>query len=138
MQLVFVDEKTMLALATTPPNEMNNLILKGKLIIKGNYAYISYFNFLMSVILKGNQIKQLQEQREKMKLPSIGKNSDVGIKHRKKENLKSPKAQRDKGVKFLEDQYLSEYSLQDFPRLERFLNIHYTQKPEVCAERPML
>ncbi len=134
-QMILENESALMSMATLPPNELNNLILKSKLIIKGNYVYISYFNFLMSAILKNKQIKQLKEQRQSMKLPSIG-DSTNNIKHKSKEYLKAE--ERDPGVKYLKDQNLSEYSLDDFPRLKQFLNIHYTQKPAVCIERPAL
>jgi pyruvate formate-lyase/glycerol dehydratase family glycyl radical enzyme len=44
----------------------------------------------------------------------------------------------DPGVKHLDEPYLSIYRLEDFPRLERFLDIHFNVKPEVCAERAEL
>ncbi|GAB1475275.1 hypothetical protein MASR2M70_01070 [Bacillota bacterium] len=135
-QMILENESALMSMATLPPNEINNLILKSKLIIKGNYVYISYFNFLMSVILKNKQIKQLRAQRESMKLPSQMSGGGGKIRHRNKEYLKA--TERDKGVKYLTDQNLSDYSLKDFPRLEEFLNIHYTQKPSVCIERPAL
>ena len=42
------------------------------------------------------------------------------------------------GCKYLEDPYLSEFGLDDFPRLKKFLDIHFTVKPEVCPELPRL
>ena len=135
VQMIFIDEETMLSMASIPPSEVNNLILKSKLIIKGNYAYISYFNLLMSLLLKDKQIKQLKEQKDDMKLPSIG-SKDIKSKPRKKEFIKA--TEKDPGVKYLNDQNLSQYSLDDFPRLEKFLQIHFTEKPAVCAERPAI
>lgn len=44
----------------------------------------------------------------------------------------------DENVKHLNDPYLAEYSIDDFPRLKEFLNIHFTKKPEVCPERPQI
>ena len=41
-------------------------------------------------------------------------------------------------MKFLEDPYLSEYSLDDFPRLKGFLDIHLKTRPAICHERPEL
>ena len=46
--------------------------------------------------------------------------------------------QVDRGVQYLEDPYLPDYSLDDFPRLKKFLDIHLTVKPEVCPEIPRL
>lgn len=133
--LIFENEEVLLSLATVPPNEVNNLILKNKLVVKGNFVYLSFFNLLMSVLLKDKQIKQLKEQKEKMSLPSLG-DKTKSINFRKKEYLKA--TERDKFVKYLTDQNLSDYSLEDFPRLVKFLNIHYTEKPTVCIERPSI
>jgi formate C-acetyltransferase len=44
----------------------------------------------------------------------------------------------DPNVAFLSDPYLSEYSLEDFPRLQRFYDFHFDSRPEICAERPLL
>lgn len=45
---------------------------------------------------------------------------------------------RDPGVKYLPDPYLAGYSITDFPRLEAFLDAHFTVKPELCPERARL
>ncbi len=135
-QMILKDEATLMSMATQPPNEVNNMLLKSKLIIKGNYAYISYFNFLMSVLLQKKQINQLTEQRNSMKLPTQIPNGSTSIKYKRKECLKA--TEKDPGVRYLLDQNLSEFSLGDFPRLEQFLNIHHTQKPAICIERASL
>ena len=41
-------------------------------------------------------------------------------------------------MKHLADPYLAEYSLGDFPRLQRFLDIHFETRPEICHERALL
>ena len=136
-QMILQDESVMMALVSLPPNELNNLLLKNKLLIKGNYSYISYFNFLMSVLLKNKQVKDLKAQREKMKLPTLDSEGKGQIKNRQMTFVKADS--RDPGVKHLEDQNLSAYGgLVDFPRLKRFVDIHHRQKPAVCIERPKL
>ena len=41
----------------------------------------------------------------------------------------------DPGVKFLPDPYLAEYSLNDFPRVKDFLDIHLKTRAAICHER---
>ena len=47
-------------------------------------------------------------------------------------------AYADKGVKYLDDPYLSDFGPEDFPRLKRFFDFHFDTLPEICAERPKL
>lgn len=135
-QMILEDQKALMSMATLPPNEINNLILKSRLIIKGNYAYIIYFNFLMSVVLKKKQVRQLKAQTGAMKLPTLASDGKGQIKNRAMTFIKAQS--RDPGVRHLPDQNLSAYSLSDFPRLKKFVDIHHIQKPEVCIERPRL
>jgi len=44
----------------------------------------------------------------------------------------------DEGVKYLEDPFLSQYGLTDFPRLATFLDRHLDGDAEVCPELPTL
>ncbi|MFH2067184.1 MAG: pyruvate formate lyase family protein [Pseudomonadota bacterium] len=48
------------------------------------------------------------------------------------------KAGADPNVLFLSDPYLSEYSMEDFPRLKKFFDFHFDARPEICAERPRI
>ncbi len=44
----------------------------------------------------------------------------------------------DPGVRFLDEPYLSRFKRGDFPRLERFVDIHLSTRPRVCLERASL
>ena len=131
--------ETVGALATLPPNEVLNLMLKNKMSSSGNMAYLEYFNLLLSVMMKDKQIKQMRTQ--KVERDEEGKTmatpDEVKKPRPKKEFIKTD--QVDKGVKCIKDDpYLSTYSLDDFPRLKPYLDYHLSGKADVCVERAQL
>ena len=135
VELILMDEKVLKLLASLPPNEVLNLLLKSKMTSRGNMAYLEYFNLLISVLLKDKQIKQMHQQtRDAKKSAALPKGETDDAPRRKKEYMRAGEA--DPGVRYIrEDQYLSSYSLEDFPRLAGFVDIHFTQRPAVCVER---
>jgi pyruvate formate-lyase/glycerol dehydratase family glycyl radical enzyme len=139
MEIVCRDNSILKDLATLPPNEVLNLLLKSKMMVKGNLAYAQIFNFFISLIVKNQQIKMMRKQAEDLAALSCSgaPASAPALRSRAGKNMKA--SSRDAGVLFLkEDPYLSQYSLNDFPRLKRFLDIHFTVKPTICHERPFL
>lgn len=140
VQLVPMDTEVLKLLASLPPSEVMNLLLKNRMHIIGNMTHLQYFNFLISVLMKNKQIKQMKEQKRLMNLEAqkeVGELPKEDSKPLEKQYMKAEEV--DPGVKFLkDDQYLSRYSIKDFPRLKNFLDIHFTHKPEVCTERPYI
>lgn len=134
--LTLQDTSVMAQLATLPPNEVLNLMLKNKMSSSGSMAYLEFFNLLLSVMMKNKQIKQMQAQ--KAERDAYGKTmsdapAPVG-KRPRKEFIKAGSV--DVGVKCLqEDPYLTDYAIEDFPRLEKYLEYHHKGTPEVCTER---
>ena len=53
--LILQDTKVLAQLASLPPNEVLNLMLKNKMASSGNMSYLEYFNFLISVLMKKKQ-----------------------------------------------------------------------------------
>ncbi len=139
-RLVFTDEATLRDMISLPPNEVMNLLLKNRLITEGNMSYLGIFNFILSVLLKDKQIKTMLQQQEEEKAKKESAKTKAGkpapSKKGKMQTMKAPSI--DPGVKYLDDPFLSEYSLDDFPRVRKFHRDHFTIKPEVCAERPAL
>ncbi len=137
-EMVFLDTSILKDLASLPPNEVLNLILKNKLIVKGNLVYAQLFNFFISLFVKGKQIEMMKSQGQESPAVScsgIGANPSPA----RGENKQLKGDTIDPGVLYLKDDpYLSHYSLKDFPRLQRFLDIHFTVKPVICHERPLL
>lgn len=133
--LVFMDEAAVRKMVSSPPNELFNLLMKNRMVPRGNLAHLQLFNFLLSVLLKNKHIKILQKELKKER---AGKNASSGLTVPVKRASYLKASVRDKGVKYLDDAYLSAYSLDDFPRLKEFLDIHFTARPALCHERPLL
>ena len=134
--LTLQDTSVLAQLASLPPNEVLNLMLKNKMSSHGNMAYLEFFNLLLSVMMKDKQIKQMQQQkkeREEFGKTMSDEEAPKGPRPRK-EFMKADAV--DKGVKCLtDDPYLTKYAIEDFPRLQKYLNYHHTGTPEVCTER---
>jgi len=140
--MIYKDDSVIREMLQLPPNEVLNLLLKNKFRLEGNLSYMNLFNYYLSLVLAKKQRKMTEkakakEAAERLKDPSV---SDASLKgemdRRRKDRLKARNV--DPGVKYLEDPYLSDYSLEDFPRLASFLDIHHTTLPEVCHERSSL
>ena len=138
-KLTFVDAATLRSMITLPPNEVLNLLLKNRMRSEGNLTYLSLFNFCISALMKDQQIKTMlsQQEQEKEKLASASSATKTGTKPAQRNaRLRADKV--DPGVKFLADPYLAEFSIDAFPRLKAFQDKHFSKKPEICPERPML
>lgn len=138
----FINDATLKEMLRITPNEVLNLILKNKLILEGNLAYLQLFNFYVSLLM-GKKHQKMLEKAHKEDMKSRKSEYAVNnpklseeLNNRKKYRMRGEKV--DKGVKHLDDPYLSQYSLDDFPRLKKFLSIHFDTKPVICAERPKL
>ena len=128
---------------TITPNELLNLVLQNKLILYGNMAYIQAFNYYTSLIMGKHHQRVLDrkaaaEQKSKVeefdpKNPAL---SDE-IKARRAQRLKADSSE-DKGVKYLSDPYLSEYSLESFPRIKKMHEEYFNTRPAISSERPRL
>jgi pyruvate formate-lyase/glycerol dehydratase family glycyl radical enzyme len=140
--LTFHSDKAVIKLLGATPTEQLFMVLKGQLSPTGNQSYLNLFFFFLSVLLNNKQ-KKLMEKERKMSKKELLKESPT---HKKElsDELQQRFAFRmkadviDKNVKFLEDPYLSEYSLEDFPRVKNYLDVHFEVKPEVCPELPKL
>ncbi len=140
--LIFIDDKTVLEMLRITPNEVINLLLKNKMRTDGNLTCLNPFNFYISLLfgkkhknMLGKQIRA--EVAEKRRISPMADAACLGeLARRKTVRIKGERV--DRGVVYLEDPYLSRYEIDDFPRLNEFLKIHFNTKPEVCPERPKL
>jgi len=139
----FINDDVLKEIVKITPNEMLNLVLKNKIILEGNMAYLQAFNFFISLIMGKKHQKMLDKiRREEIKTRKEEYGTeDTGlseeIKSRSEYRMKAT-AEQDAGVRYLEDPYLSEYSVDDFPRIKRLLDEHLSTKPEISSERPRL
>lgn len=133
-QLVFVDESALKEAATQPPNRLMLALMENRMVTRGNLGYLQLINFYLSLLLRQIQIAKLKKETKTEKRNyDTGKASAKSIESRKTKQIKAESI--DPGVQFLKDPYLAEYSLDDFPRLKDFLDIHLKTKPAICHER---
>ena len=140
--LIFSTQSVLREMLRVTPNEVLIMLMKNKLRIEGNLAYLQLFNFYISLLMGKKHQKMLdkikrtdaRERKIPVSLESTKKREDM-LK-RQRVRMKAEKV--DPGVVYLEDPYLSEYVIDDFPRLKEFLDIHFTVTPEICHERPLL
>jgi len=140
--LRFVDEDALFTMIRATPNEVLLLILNNKLIPEGNWAYLQLFNYLVALLLGRAHQRMLdkaaRDEHQSRKEACDPCDPDVLKELQARTAYRMRGHKTDPGVHYLEDPYLSEYSLSDFPRLEAFLDDHLEKKPEVCSERPLL
>ena len=140
--LIFKNNDTIKEMLQVPPNELVNLLLKNRLRTKGKQTYLNIFNFHVAVLMEKKQKKMIRKQKkEDIKFracETLAANPSLTgeLKKRKEERLRAENS--DKGVLYLEDPYLSDYELDDFPRVKEFLDVHFNSSPWVCHERPKL
>ncbi len=140
--IVFRSDAVVKKLLAATPSDQIFMLLKSEMRVEGSMMYLNLFFFLLSVLMNKKQIRQLQKEKETSreaeikKSPHSRKELSDELQARRATRLKGEKV--DGGVQYLEDPYLPEFGLDDFPRLKKFLDIHLTIKPEICPEMPRL
>jgi pyruvate formate-lyase/glycerol dehydratase family glycyl radical enzyme len=143
--LSFADDGALVEMFRQTPNEMLNLILKNRMILDGNLAYLQLFNFLISLLMGKAHRKMLKratradaKEREK----AFGGGCPDPVRRTPSENRqrKKPAAVKSArhGANRIGDPALSHLGLEDFPRLKSFLEGHLNTVPRICTERPRL
>ncbi len=140
--LIFRSDTAVKKLLGATPSDQIHMMLKSELRLRGHMGYMNLFFFLLSLLMSKKQIKAMAKERENARKellkasPEIRKDLNDEWRSRKSRRLRGEKV--DPGVRYLEDPYLSGFSLDDFPRLKKFLDVHFTVKPEICPELPRL
>lgn len=140
--LAFASDKAVKKLLSATPTEQLFMIMRGEMRYEGNAALLNLFFFLLSLLIIKKQKKLMEKERQadrkmlQKKSPAARKDLSDELRARRAYRMKAETL--DANVQFLRDQYLSDYSIADFPRINRFLDIHFTTKPEVCPELPRL
>lgn len=140
--LTFNDDDALLTMLKATPNESLTLILRNQLVLTGNWCYLQLFNYLVAQLLGSYHQRKL---RANAKADQRSRRTDFGgCDPEVRQELAARAAQRltaeatEPGVTCLRDPYLAKYSLGDFPRLRTFLDLHLSQKAEICAERAQI
>ena len=144
VKLISVQGRLLREMITSAHHELLNLILQNKLIIDGNISYLQLFNYYTSLLMNNLQQNKMAKSQRPNKINSKSKEStscrendmNTSFYNRRKESLKGTR--EDPGVKWLQDPYLGEYNIDHFPRLQKKLDRHFNEKPQLCTERPKL
>jgi len=136
--IVFMKGTDVLEQLEASPDEAYKMILHGRIRTEGNTGYMGFWDYLVNRLLAEDQQKAVDEQIEEHHKDSLSLAEKVSIrgrterKKRMDNRLKGKKV--DPNVKYLEDPYLPQYGLDDFPRLVQFRQERLSAMPEVCAE----
>ena len=140
--VIFASDSALKKLLTAPTTEQVYMLLKSEMRTEGKQTYLLMFLFFVSVLMHNQQIKGLEKERLKFKKSAICEcpqhNPELSQRLAERRAYRMKADSIDPGVKFLKDPYLSQYTLEDFPRLQGFLNLHFDTKAQVCIEMPKL
>jgi len=138
--LIFVSDAAVRKLLGATPTEQVFMLMKSELRTAGNQSYMNLFFFYLSLLLHKKQKKQMTKERvssrKALQKTAPQAKSDLCDEIRQRSAFRMWAESIDAGVRYLEDPYLADYSLADFPRIRDFLDIHFTVTAEVCPERP--
>jgi len=98
------------------------MILKNEARVDGSISYLNLFAFLLSLLIWKKQIAAMEKERNKamkslLKSPNARRDLSDELSSRSKSRLRC--VQADRGVQYLEDPYLPDYSIDNFPRLRK-------------------
>ena len=140
--LAFKSDTAVKKFLSATPTDQVYMILKNEFKTYGNASYLNLFIYYISLLLSKKQIRVMESERRKdrkrlaesSKKPAGGPSGEKAV--RGKERMKA--AGCDPFVKYLADPYLSEYGLDDFPRVKAFHERHFSARAELCPELPQL
>ncbi len=140
--LVFRTENDFVAFQSVNKDEASLMILRGRMWIEGTIALYNYCDYLVNLLFldearAATQESMREHQLENLRIADGADTSGRDEKARRRaERLRGEKV--DPGVVWLDEPYLSELSLDDFPRLQRFRKERLDTKAEVSAEHGKL
>lgn len=136
--VIFEKPENFILFLEATPEESYKMIMRGGVRFEGNMMALGLWDYLISQAFADNYReavqKQIAEHHEEI-LQLAGAASPAGRteKTRRTEN-RLRGAAVDPGVKFLDDPYLSAYSLADFPRVEKLRRERMAARCEITSE----
>jgi len=126
--LLFADADCARAMLTESPSKVLEMLLEGTLVSRGNLSDVARLSFM----LNGLALRTRSPfRRPREPLPE-----------RRHVTLPPPKRalpmKRCDRARHLTDPALSDYTIDDFPRLERFRQDYFALTPTICTERARL
>ncbi len=107
------------------PEESMEMLLRNELVFDGNLATVARFSYLMGRLL--NQNGRKSDPRH-----DVLYNAEIAPP------VRSQRMKRCDEVKFLDDPAFSDWTIEDFPRLQEFLKDFFSTRPEMSTERARL
>ncbi len=139
--MILSGDDVIMNILSVPPNELLNMLLKSRYRVEGNLTYLTLFNFYVAMVTGKMNRKRLEKQKradaeERLRqCPDPDPELRKEMAKRRKELLRGEKT--DPGVKLPRGPLpLASTSLEDFPRLERFLDIHFTRSRRSATSGP--
>ncbi|MBD3197574.1 MAG: formate acetyltransferase, partial [Candidatus Lokiarchaeota archaeon] len=131
--IIYKDTETLATTWNKSADETLEYLLDNSMSYKGNMCYLTKFSYLTD-IATGAKIKGYKGPKNQLihSLEEIERGEE-------KRKLKNEELNRKVDeVRFLDDPYLSKYTIQDFPRLKALKNRRRALKPAICIERAKL
>jgi formate C-acetyltransferase len=142
VEMILRSDRMVRKLLGATPTEQIFMLMRSDLQSRGNVTYLNLFSFYLSLLLHKKQKKMMRKERQSVQkqnqreCPQANPRLSEALRQRAANRLRA--ASIDPGVKYLPDPYLAEVRLEQFPRIQSFLESHFTTKAEVCPERPKL
>lgn len=140
--LNFRSEQDFMEFQTANKDEASRMVLRGRMWIEGTTALYNYAEYLSNLLFLEETRKATAEIKHAHQVENlhIAEGADTSGRdekvRRRRERLRGE--QGDPGVHWLSDPYLSQWGLEDFPRLERLRRENLEATPEVSAEHGKL
>ncbi len=138
LTLVFMQGADIIEQLQASPDEGYMRILRGRIRTEGNTAYMGFWDYLVNLLLAEDQQKAVNAQIEEHHKDNLrlAEKVDPTVRTERRQRSKELLAGRkeDPGVKYLDDPFIPQYHIDDFPRLSRFREERINTRPEVCCE----
>ena len=129
----YKDKETLAKIYSKSPEESLDYLLTNEMSYTGNISYLTKFSYL-GTIIKGKK----SENRATNDSPLVHPIEDVDGQSKKRHYENEVCRKKIDRVQFLEDPYLGQYTIHNFPRLKYLKNRRFALKPTICAERAKL
>jgi len=127
--LIFANRLMARDLLSMSPDDILLALMRNQVRVEGNLSLMALFNFLLSLLTQGKSLP--------LHAPAAAPVSHANKVYGANSGQYLQGCPSD-AVSHLTDPYLSRIALDDFPRLQHFLHIHFHKRPEICIERPLL
>ncbi|NHJ25903.1 MAG: hypothetical protein EAX89_15075, partial [Candidatus Lokiarchaeota archaeon] len=131
--IYYKNKETLANLYDKSAEESLDYLLTNEMGYIGNMSYLTKFSYLTSLVM-GAKIKDYKGPENRLIYPI----EDIDKAEKSRKILNVSLNRKIDSVQVLEDPYLANYSLDDFPRLKYLKNRRFALKPAVCVERAKL